>query len=265
MSSLINQLYRFGDFTLDSDQRVLLRGGKLVPLTPKVFDTLQILVENQGRIVEKDELMRRLWPDTFVEEANITYNIQQLRKSLNDDARNPRYVGTVARRGYRFIADVETLPCENGVATSQLSGDGFVSQLENLPAETAAAGEDTRPAADVAAASASKTFFLVALASVILLAGGGLLWRFLARTNRGSAVVRGPEKTTLRLERLTATGQSRMVAISPDGKYLAYSRGIDRKSGIWLRQFATNNNVEIVPADALIFGLAFSNSGEYLY
>src|SRR6185369_2662927 len=109
MSSLSSRFYRFGDFTLDTDQRVLLREGKPLPLTPKVFDTLLILVENSGQIVEKEELMRRLWPDSFVEEANITFNIQQLRKSLNDDARNPRYIGTVARRGYRFIADVEPI------------------------------------------------------------------------------------------------------------------------------------------------------------
>ena len=100
MSSLSNHLYKFGDFALDVDQRVLFRGSELVLLTPKVFDTLLILVESSGRIVEKEELRRRLWPDTFVDEANIAFNIQQVRKCLNDDARNPRYVGTVARRGY---------------------------------------------------------------------------------------------------------------------------------------------------------------------
>src|SRR4026208_2474840 len=109
MSLLINRFYRFGDFTLDIDQRVLLREGKPIALTPKVFDTLLILVENSDQIVEKEELMRRLCPNTFVEEGNLTVNIQQLRKSLSDDARDPRYVATVARRGYRFIADVEAI------------------------------------------------------------------------------------------------------------------------------------------------------------
>jgi DNA-binding winged helix-turn-helix (wHTH) protein len=66
MSLLINHFYRFGDFTIDTDQRVLLREGKPIPLTPKVFDTLLILVEKSGQIVEKEELMRRLWPETFV-------------------------------------------------------------------------------------------------------------------------------------------------------------------------------------------------------
>jgi len=85
MSLLINHSYRFGRFTLDTDQRVLLRDGKPLPVTPKVFETLLILVENKGRIVEKEGLMRRLWPETFVEDANLTFNIQQVRKALGDD------------------------------------------------------------------------------------------------------------------------------------------------------------------------------------
>src|ERR1700730_7490638 len=100
MSLLIQHSYQFGEYTVDSSQRVLLRKGKPVPLTPKVFDMLLILVENPGRIVEKEELMNRLWPDTYVEEANLTSNIQQLRKALGDNARHPRYVETVAKRGY---------------------------------------------------------------------------------------------------------------------------------------------------------------------
>ena len=82
MSSLIGPIHRFSDFTIDIDQKVLLRGGTAIPLAPKVFETLLALVENHGRIVLKEELMKRLWPDTFVEESNLTFNIQQLRKCL---------------------------------------------------------------------------------------------------------------------------------------------------------------------------------------
>ena len=90
MSSLINRLYRFGEFTVDADQKVLLRDGKPVLLAPKVLETLLTLVENGGRIIEKEELMKRLWPDTYVEESNLTYCIVQLRKALGDEARHPR-------------------------------------------------------------------------------------------------------------------------------------------------------------------------------
>src|SRR5437870_8659715 len=106
MSLAINHFHRFGEFTVDGDQKVLLRNDSPLPLAPKVFDTLLILLDSRGRIVEKEELMKRLWPDSFVEESNLTFNIQQLRKALGDNARQPRFIETVARRGYRFIAEV---------------------------------------------------------------------------------------------------------------------------------------------------------------
>lgn len=107
MPSLNNRLYRFGEFTVDAEQRVLLRHGKPLLLAPKVLETLLTLVQNGGRIIEKEELMKRLWPDTFVEESNLTYCIVQLRKTLGDEARHPRYIETIPKRGYRFIIDVE--------------------------------------------------------------------------------------------------------------------------------------------------------------
>src|SRR6266498_2707110 len=110
MSLLLNHCYRFGEFTLDADQKVLLRADKPVPVAPKALETLLILVENSGHIVEREKLMSRIWPDTFVEEANLTFNIKQLRKLLGDDARRSVYIETVARRGYRFIANVRVGP-----------------------------------------------------------------------------------------------------------------------------------------------------------
>ena len=296
MSLLINHFYRFGDFTLDTDQRVLLREGKPVALTPKVFDTLLILVENSGRIVEKEELMRRLWPDTFVEEANLTFNIQQLRKSLSDDARNPRYVGTVQRRGYRFIADVEEVLSDRSQAagqnaprfeTSDVQSSGIdnelISQTEAPESEAAiiSANEtqsstleqnlDVIPPAEAASTSISKRFIALAAAMVVVLAGLGLIfWEFSNASNRNLGEDRrvdgkSPVALPLKLEKLTVTGQSNNVAISPDGKYLAYTRVFEKKVGVWMRQLATNTNVEIIPATDIISGLAFANSGEYLY
>src|SRR5215212_8328814 len=126
MSSLI---HRFNDFAIDTEQKVLLRGGKAVPLAPKVFETLLALVENHGRIVLKEELMKRLWPDTFVEESNLTFNVQQLRKALGDNARKPVYIETIPRRGYRFIAGVEIAPADqpNETAPAPSSTDVLIA------------------------------------------------------------------------------------------------------------------------------------------
>src|SRR5205085_5684476 len=100
------RIYEFGRFRLDRAERTLRRGGEPVSLTPKVFGILLALVENSGRVVEKDELMRQVWPDSFVEEGNLTQNISLLRKALGETSDGKPFIETVARRGYRFAASV---------------------------------------------------------------------------------------------------------------------------------------------------------------
>jgi eukaryotic-like serine/threonine-protein kinase len=101
------EFYEFGPFRLEPNERRLLRGGEIVALTPKAFDTLHLLVRNSGHLLEKDELIRVLWPDTFVEEGSLSNNIFLLRKALGD---NPEYIETVPRRGYRFVGNVRGFP-----------------------------------------------------------------------------------------------------------------------------------------------------------
>lgn len=91
-------IYEFGPFRVDTAERLLLRRGRAVALSPKVFDTLLVLVENSGRTLEKSELMQTLWPENFVEESSLTQNIFQLRKALEDGA-GGQYIETVAKRG----------------------------------------------------------------------------------------------------------------------------------------------------------------------
>jgi DNA-binding winged helix-turn-helix (wHTH) protein/TolB-like protein len=100
--------YRFGDFVLDVDERQLLRGGEVVSLTAKAFDVLLLLLRNCERTVTKEEFMETVWAGTVVEEANLTDNISTLRQALGDDAREPRYIRTVPKRGYRFVAHVSS-------------------------------------------------------------------------------------------------------------------------------------------------------------
>ncbi len=106
MGDLTSDFYEFGRFRLKANERVLLRGDDFVPLTPKAFDILLALLENDGRIVRKDDLMKRVWPDTFVEEGNLTQNVSLLRKALGESASGPQFIETVPRRGYRFVAPV---------------------------------------------------------------------------------------------------------------------------------------------------------------
>jgi DNA-binding winged helix-turn-helix (wHTH) protein len=101
------QLYEFAPFRLETAERKLFRGNQVLVLTPKAFDTLVLLVRNSGHLLEKEELIGVLWPDTFVEEGSLSNNIFLLRKALGED---PPYIETVPKRGYRFVGAVRQLP-----------------------------------------------------------------------------------------------------------------------------------------------------------
>ena len=111
--------YEFGPYRLDPDKRVLTRAGETISLTLKATEILVLLVQNAGQLVEKDELLKEVWPNTFVEEANLSQNVFRLRRALGDERAVPRYIETVPRRGYRFIAPVTTI----GGAASEIDGD----------------------------------------------------------------------------------------------------------------------------------------------
>jgi DNA-binding winged helix-turn-helix (wHTH) protein/TolB-like protein len=103
-------LYEFGPFVLDTAQHLLSREGNPVQLTPKTYDALVTLVENSGRMLTKDDLMKTLWPSSFVEESNLTQQISMLRRALGESAGEDRYIVTIPGRGYRFAAEVRVLP-----------------------------------------------------------------------------------------------------------------------------------------------------------
>jgi DNA-binding winged helix-turn-helix (wHTH) protein/Tfp pilus assembly protein PilF len=111
--------YEFGDFRLDVAKRRLLRAGEPVPLIAKAFDLLLALIEHRDRVLEKDELLKLVWPETIVEESNLTQNVFVLRKALGEAPNDHRYIVTVPRRGYRFVAEVKELRAEAAPAAPQ--------------------------------------------------------------------------------------------------------------------------------------------------
>ena len=180
-------VYEFGPFRVDGDERLLRRGETIVPLTPKAIQTLIALVEARGQLVSKETLMDRLWPGIFVEEANLSNQISLLRKALGDSTADPRYIETVPKRGYRFVASV----------------------VDSLPAAAAPVPQtrtsSERDAVAVARGGCRCDLFLIVGARALL-------------RNRNVEKAATPPSIT----RLTTTGQVRHAAISPDGKYVAY-------------------------------------------
>ncbi|MFN7947578.1 MAG: winged helix-turn-helix domain-containing protein [Blastocatellia bacterium] len=109
MSEWPRHYYEFGSFRLDPDEGVLMRDGELVSLPPKVFETLKVLVEGSGRVLKKEDLMARIWPDSFVEESNLAQNISMLRRALGEGKDGQKFIETLSKRGYRFVAPVREI------------------------------------------------------------------------------------------------------------------------------------------------------------
>jgi len=240
MSAETPRFYVFENFRLDSQEKILFCDDKPISLTPKVFETLQVFVENAGHLLEKEELMKKLWQDRFVEESNLTFNIKMLRRVLNDDAHRPRFIETVPRRGYRFIAKVN-------------------HRLETGSPETGF----LKPA--VPAPAAKRTHFAIG-ALVMLLAGALGIFLILAWGKQDAATLNAPILSTPFRSEKFATGGAVRAVITPDGKYVAYTSETGGKESIWLRQLATSENIQIVPpSDEQYLGLAISHDGNSLY
>jgi eukaryotic-like serine/threonine-protein kinase len=140
MSSHSNDLYEFGPFLIDRAERILIRDGQPISLTPKAFEVLLALVERCGHIVEKEELMTVVWPGTIVEEGNLTHHVYILRKVLSEGTSEDPYIETIPRRGYRFVAEVKRKEKEVVAANKQGLTGPITDELfreQALPSETA--------------------------------------------------------------------------------------------------------------------------------
>lgn len=186
MTRPANLQWDFGSFRLDGSQHLLFRDGQLVPLSRKAVDILAVLVENHGQLVEKDSLMRRVWPDSFVEESNLAVHISQLRKILGDESSSCR-IETIPRRGYRFVGEVSAVtapaapapPPVETPATDVASGQppGHVPGLDRRQADRRQA---VTPARNWA--------FVIAAVAAMLVGAAFLALRFEHRRKSGSQV-----------------------------------------------------------------------------
>jgi DNA-binding winged helix-turn-helix (wHTH) protein/TolB-like protein len=171
MPSLTNNLYEFGEFRLDAQRRALRKGGATVPLTPKAFDVLLLLIQNTGRIVTKDELMKAVWPDSFVEESNLTQTIFMVRKAL-DETSDRRYILTVQGRGYRFVGELES--------TVSLFVDSKVEICETPQPLSQSAEQGELPKLSLVRPTRSRTNRLILLSSTafVIFLSVIALWKF---------------------------------------------------------------------------------------
>lgn len=260
------QGYEFEDFRLDLSRRVLLRDGAPVHLTPKAFDTLLALVRRRGLVAEKDELLREVWPDTFVEEATLTQNISTLRKALGQERGNShQYIETVPRHGYRFAARVRELGGEDSAQAppaEEITRPPITAEEadEAGPSEPLAGVPVPTPAAVKRRPRAALLVLLIPLFGLAALS----LWKFPGRTARPGGTDESFRQ--MRLVKLTGSGDVTRAALSPDGSYVAYAAADGTQQGLRLRQVSAPGSVQVVaPAEVEYLGINFAPEGNYIY
>lgn len=289
MRKQTKHLYEFDSFCLDPAEKLLRRDGAVVSLTPKMFDLLVLLVENNGRLLEKEELMRALWQDSFVEEGNLSFNISSLRKALSEDPKQRRFIETVPKRGYRFIGDVkiseQKLDCQIGQPSEKFPAGNFnqeqtpfLDRTESDKSEEAGDNNldpalinsknesvdkmvgEKKPAKFNLHPGQIRLLPAIAVFAALLVAGAfgfALLKIFLP----SPAATFQPPK----IARIAVARNATAAVISPDGKYAAYVADEAQRRSLWLRQINSGSDTQLIrPADTDYLGISFSPDGNYV-
>lgn len=250
MSKKINNLYEFGEFRLDTVERVLYRKEQLLPITPKVFDTLLCFVESGGKIVSKEHLMNEVWQDSFVEESNLTQNIYTLRQIFG---KRNNFIETVPRRGYRFTAEVKSVenkfPIEksNGnLAEIVVSRKTTATLLREEIIEEDGGDVYLIQKTKILPETQENSFFksrkfqigLVfgLLAAILIGTVSFFVWK------RNFAKPSNALLEKIIFTNLTDTGDVKQIAISPDGQFLAF---IKKDDSIWLKDINSKQDLPL--------------------
>lgn len=233
-----NQIYEFGPFQVSVAERVVRRHGEIVPLTPKCFDTLLVLVQNAGSVVEKGKLIEAVWPNTFVEEGNLSQNVFNLRKALGETPTGGQYIQTIPKRGYR-------LDC-----TAEIVSTG----AQKVPVSQAALFQPDSRRLDFRFVPLAVAGVLVAAATLI---AARLLWP--------------PSERQVSQVRLTPIAVANPVAygiVSPDGKHIAYVADQEMVGqSLWVRETdGVGPGVRLAnPLPGHFWGVNYSPNGDSLY
>lgn len=237
MAPQSDPIYSFDAFILDVRERRLLKNGASISLTPKAFDVLTLLVERAGHLVDKEELLHGVWPDSFVEEANVSRVIHTLRRTLGQTTTGEPFIQTVSKSGYRFTRKVTVVSREDFRPSGQRPSD--LNLLE-------------RPSRWLAWAA-------VLFVLVVLLGGGG----FLLHTGQ----TRSMTFDAMVPIRVTASGDVHGPDVSPDGTRVVYIKQSEGMFGLQVMDQATGDVRDLVkPVPGIRYwGIRFNNDGQHVY
>jgi Tol biopolymer transport system component/DNA-binding winged helix-turn-helix (wHTH) protein len=273
MSQTVRHLYEFGPFRLDATERLLLRDKQHIPLTPKAFETLLVLVEHGGHVIDKDELMKKVWPNTFVEEVNLAKNVSSLRKILGGE-QSEHYIETIPKRGYRFVAGVREVWAEDAAsfvtdpASPHVTADGIAeTRAQAKPngrrgSESVASLETELAAADSSRGSSIPR--RVALPLLFLSLGAMValgVWFFVLKP------AAKPPAPLLKINPVTSfAGTEDQAAFSPDGNQIAFVWNGDKEdnSDIYVKLIGAETPLRLTSNPAADTDPTWSPDGKYV-
>lgn len=242
MSLQTNHLYEFGPFRLDTRERLLARANVTIPLAPKAFDLLLVLIERHGHLLDKEELLQAVWPDSFVEESNLSSYIALIRKTLGEGESGQRYIETVPKRGYRFVAEVrEARSAEEEVL---------------IPEQVSATAATTSSPAKRAHRQTRIWRWLTALSILGLMISAAVWW---------IAFRRSPPLPPPQIVPFTAfPGNEMQPSFSPDGNQIAFVWDGENNQDIYVKQLGNESLLRLTTHPAADLWPCWSPDGEWL-
>ena len=277
VKAIKSTLYVFKEFTLEAENLLLLRNSEVVPLAPKTVEVLLALIESNGKLITKQEILDKVWADTFVEEANLTHHISALRKALGEDKNGRKFIETIPRRGYRFVAEVENL--DNRAAEITFNERARIQIVEETTFETneltkksdaiqtpipvAPTAEQT---SQISIGKSRRSVWILAVASILLIGTAAFFcWRYFGLSNKAVAVST-PE---ISFKRLTPDADATAPSISPDGASIVFVKNENGQRSLWRKTIASGELTQLTPAvsmrDVGIFATRFSPDGRWIY
>jgi DNA-binding winged helix-turn-helix (wHTH) protein/Tol biopolymer transport system component len=258
--------YEFDEYKIDARRRILFKNGERVQLSSRIFDLLLVLVQNEGRILEHDELLDKVWEGMFVEQSNLKKSVSALRQILGEQPNESLYIKTVPRRGYSFVAVVRAVPENpNEPLYVKETREEIIVEEEFFDDEPDEKVFDVNTPKALPGSQKSVNFrrFALICAAVLVLALIALAaWRFL-RPQSTNFSVENVRTTKLINEGLAANNAN----ISLDGKYIVYAVSEKGKNGLVVKQLSTGSVRTVISDESNVFfwGYNFAPDNEYVY
>lgn len=274
--------YDFGEFRLDAKRRNLLKNGEQISLTGRNFDLLLVLIQSGGQILEHDELLDKVWGETFVEQSNLKKGISSLRQILGEKPNESLYIKTIPRRGYSFVAEVFTETDDSGFFNAneaaalapQTNGhsetppevfEEIEKSVEPAPLEE----ENISPVPPVEVQTPPNFFtkYKITILAAACLALVSILFFGIKYFRQGNVAAEDFRLESFKIQKMTTGGNVIEAAISPDGKTIVYATlGENKQQTLWAKRVGASNALQIIaPSNAEYYSITVSPDNNFIY